>query len=699
MIEIGRLAGQANGAVRVQYGETTMLVTVVMSSAVKQVDYMPLSVEFEERYYAAGKIKGSKWLKREGRPTDEAILTGRVIDRSIRPRFDHRMRNEVQVVATVLTFDRINDADMPALFGASLSLMISDIPFRGPVSSVRVGRINGKFVINPTYAERIISDIDIIVAGTNEKINMIEAGANIVPEKDIADAIAFGFEELKKLNNLQEKISQEIAPVKRDIIVSDRDEALATMVRDFVTPKLDPPTGGGLYAKSKQEFYKNIHEAHDSVLEHVKTALADLPAGKTGDPALPKRLADAEHYFEDTIDKIVHKNILDSEKRPDGRKLDELRDISAEVGVLPQTHGSGLFQRGQTQALSILTLASPGMEQWMESMEIDLTKKRFMHHYTFPPFSVGETGRIGNPGRREIGHGALAERALLPIIPNKDVFPYTIRVVSEILSSNGSSSMASVCGASLALMDGGVPIKMPAAGIAMGLMFDEKDEKYKILTDIQGPEDHHGDMDMKVAGTKDGITAMQMDVKVDGITVDILTKTLEQAKKARLEILDHITRGIATHRPSLSTHAPRIKTIKIDPSKIGMVIGSGGKTINAIIEETKTTIDIEDDGSIFITADSDENMNKAIARIEGLTYEPKPGDEFDGVVTRLMDFGAFVRIAGEMEGMVHVSQISNERVNKPSDVLHVGQEVHVTVREIDEKGRINLTMKKHLAKE
>jgi len=683
MIEIGRLAGQANGSVRIQYGETTVLATAVMSAGVKGVDYMPLTVDYEEKYYAAGKIKGSKWLKREGRPSEEAILTGRVIDRSIRPRFDHRMRNEVQVVATVLSFDQVNDPDMSALFGASLALMISDIPYNGPVSSVRVGRANGQFVINPTYAERITSDIDIIVAGTTEKINMIEAGANMVQEKDMAAAIVFGFEELKKLNALQMKIAQELTPVKKDLMISDRDTTLATMVHDFIAPKLEQ----SLYTKDKQEFYKNIREAHDAVLDHVRTSLA-------ADPDLTKKLADAEHYFEDTIDKIVHKNILESEKRPDGRKLDELRDISAEVGILPHTHGSGLFQRGQTQALSILTLASPGMEQWIETMEIDLTKKRFMHHYAFPPFSVGETGRLGNPGRREIGHGALAERALIPIIPSKDSFPYTIRVVSEILSSNGSSSMASVCGASLALMDGGVPIKTPAAGIAMGLMFDEKGEKFKILTDIQGPEDHHGDMDMKVAGTKDGVTAMQMDVKVEGITEEILIKTLEQAKKARLEILEHMTKGIATHRPSLSSHAPRIKTIKIDPSKIGMVIGSGGKTINAIIEETKTTIDIDDDGSIFITADSDENMDKAIAKIQNLTFEPKPGDEFDGVVTRMMDFGAFVRFAGDKEGMVHVSQISSERINKPSDVLQIGQEVHVIVREIDEKGRINLTMKK-----
>lgn len=683
MIEIGKLAEQADGAVRVQYGETTILATAVMSGGVKGVDYMPLTVDYEEKYYAAGKIKGSKWLKREGRPSEEAILTGRVIDRSIRPRFNHRMRNEVQVVATVLSFDSVNDPDMPALFSASLALMISDIPYRGPVSSARVGRVKGQFVINPTYAERLESDIDIIVAGTSEKINMIEAGAQIVSEKDMADAIMFGFRELQKLNALQEKIAAELAPVKRELTITDKDETLAKLVRDFAAPKLET----GLYTPHKQDFYKNLHAAHDELMDHIRTTFAE-------DPKLGAKLADAEHFFEDEIDRIVHKNILETEKRPDGRKLDELRALSAEVSFLPYTHGSGLFKRGQTQALSILTLASPGMEQWIETMEIELTKKRFMHHYVFPPFSVGETGRLGQPGRREIGHGALAERALIPIIPNKDEFPYTIRVVSEILSSNGSSSMASVCGASLALMDGGVPIKTPAAGIAMGLMFDEAGKEFKVLTDIQGPEDHHGDMDMKVAGTKDGVTAMQMDVKVDGITEAILVKTLEQAKKARLEILSTITSAINTHRPSLSAHAPRIKTIKIDPSKIGMVIGSGGKTINGIIEETGATIDIDDDGSIFITSSSQEGMDRAIERITSLTYEPKPGDEFDGVVTRLLDFGAFVQFAGDKEGMVHVSQISQERINKPSDVLKVGQEVHVTVREVDEKGRINLTMKK-----
>ncbi|MDP2647679.1 MAG: polyribonucleotide nucleotidyltransferase [Candidatus Yanofskybacteria bacterium] len=685
-VEIGRLAEQANGSVRVQYGETSVLVTAVMSSSLKPVDYMPLTVDYEEKYYAAGKIKGSKWIKRETRPSEEAILTGRVIDRSIRPRFDSRMRNEVQVVVTVLSFDGKNDPDMPALFGASLALMISDIPFRGPVAGVRVGRTDGKFILNPTYLERQGGDLDIIVAGTSEKINMIEAGAKIVPEKDIVEAVSSGFAELQKLNQLQQKIAQEVGKPKKELKVAQEDTELAKLVSEISVPLLDPPSGGGLYTPSKQEFYDNIHLAHDTTLDQVRVRLADSPE-------LNKKLAEAERLFEEEINRIVHKNILESEKRPDGRKVDEVRELSADVGVIPHTHGSGLFQRGQTQALSILTLAAPGMEQWIETMEIELTKKRFMHHYVFPPFSVGETGRLGGAGRREIGHGALAERALEPIIPSRDDFPYTIRVVSEILSSNGSSSMASVCGSSLALMDGGVPIKTPAAGIAMGLMFDDKGEKYKILTDIQGPEDHHGDMDMKVAGTKDGITGMQMDVKIDGITPKILEETLDQAKKARLEILEAIGKAINSHRTELSEHAPRVKIVKINPAKIGALIGPQGKMINEIIEKTGVMIDINDDGSVFITSTSPDGMEKALELISDVTYEVKPGDEFDGTVTRLMDFGAFVRIAGTKEGMVHVSQISNERINKPSDILQVGQKVHVTVREIDDKGRINLSMK------
>ncbi len=682
-IEIGRLAGQANGSCRVQYGETTILVTATMSAHSKDVDYFPLSLDYEEKYYAAGKIKGSKWIKRETRPSEEAILAARLIDRSLRPRFNHNIRNEVQVVATILSFDGINDPDIPALFGASLALMISDIPFDGPVAATRVGRVDGKLVFNPTYQERLLSDFDIVVAGTENKINMLETGAKIVPEKEIVEAVAKGHKELKELIKLQKKIADDIATKKKELIVEGRDESLTKVVRDFVDPQLEKV----LYTPHKQEYVEGLHRIQDELAGFVTTQYTDHPE-------LKKKLKEVNIIFEEEIDRIVHKNILDSEKRPDGRKIDELRAISAEVGILPHSHGTGLFNRGTTQALSSLTLAAPGMEQWIETMEIELTKKRFMHHYVFPPFSVGEVGRMGGAGRREIGHGALAERALEPIIPGKDTFPYTIRVVSEILSSNGSSSMASVCGASLAMMDGGVPIKSPAAGIAMGLMFDAKGEKYKVLTDIQGPEDHHGDMDLKVAGTRDGVTAMQMDVKVEGIDEKILEKALDQARKARLEILDHMAKAIKEPRKELSKYAPRVTTIKIDPDKIRMVIGPQGKVINEIIEKTGVDIDIEQDGSVFITSDSPDGMEKAIKWIDMITYEPKPGDEFDGKVTRIMDFGAFVEFMPGHEGMVHVSEISSEHIRRPSDVLKTGQSVHVKIKQIDELGRINLTMRK-----
>ena len=686
-MEIGRLANQANGSCRVQYGETTVLITATMSAHQKSVDYMPLSVDYEEKYYAAGKIKGSKWIKRESRPSEEAILSGRLIDRSIRPRFDQRIRNEIQVVATVLTFDGINDPDMPALFGASLALMISDIPFDGPIAGIRVGRIDGKLIFNPTYLERQSSDFDIVVAGTENRINMIEAGAKIVPEKDMAEAIKNAFKEFQKLIKFQKEIVKDIAPKKKELVVSSRDDALAGVVSDFVTPKLEKV----LYTPHKQEYVEGLHRTSDELVEYIKTQYA-------GNPELDKKTKDALQIFEDEIDRIVHKNILESEKRPDGRKIDQLRALSAEVGVLPHSHGTGLFNRGTTQALSVLTLASPGMEQWIETMEIDLTKKRFMHHYVFPPFSVGEVGRMGGLGRREVGHGALAERALLPLIPSKDDFPYTIRVVSEILSSNGSSSMASVCGSTLAMMDGGVPIKDLAAGIAMGLMFDPSTNsgqvpKYKILTDIQGPEDHHGDMDLKVAGTKDGVTAMQMDVKIEGINQEILEKTLEQAKKARLEILSVLSGALKEPRKELSVYAPRIQTIKINPEKIGAVIGPQGKIINDIIDKTGATIDIEDDGSVFITSDTQDGMDKAIAMIKDITYEAKIGDEFDGTVVAIKDFGAFVEILPGKDGMVHISEMSAQRVNRVTDILKMGQKVHVWVKGVDENGRISLTMK------
>lgn len=683
VIEFGRLANLANGSVYVQYGNSAVMVTAVMTSSARSgIDYMPLSVDYEERYYAAGKIKGSKWIKREGRPSEEAILSGRLIDRSLRPRFDHRIRNDIQVVATVLSFDGQNDPDMPALFGASLALMTSNIPFNGPVASVRVGRIDGKLVFNPTYADRAKSDFDIVVAGTSNKINMIEAGASIVPEKDIAESIVAGFKEFQKLISLQQKITKEMNPVKQQLAFAETDEQLKKEVKAFLAPLLEK----SIYTKVKQEYVEGMASAKKGLAEHIKKTFKDSAD-------LDKKIKESEHLFEEEVNDIVHQNVLTSEKRPDSRKLDELRSLNASVAILPSTHGSGLFQRGTTQVLSILTLASPGLEQWIETMEIDLTKKRFMHHYSFPPYSVGETGRMGGTGRRDIGHGALAERALLPVIPDKDAFPYTIRMVSETLASNGSSSMASVCGSSLALMDGGVPITDAVAGIAMGVMFDEKGDKYKILTDIQGPEDHHGDMDFKVAGTKDGITAMQMDVKVEGISGEVLEKALVQAKKARLEILEKMNSSITKPRSELSPLAPRVQVIKIDPEKIGAVIGKGGETINKIIEATGADIDIEDDGTVFITCNSAEGMKKALKIIEEITYEPKSGDEFDGPVTRLLDFGAMVEFMPGREGLVHVSEISKERIRRPSDILKVGQKVHVKVKNVDDYGRINLTMK------
>lgn len=683
IVEFGRLANLANGSVYVQYGNTAVLVTAVMSSSIKAgIDYMPLSVDYEERYYAAGKIKGSKWIKREGRPSEEAILSGRLIDRSLRPRFDHRIRNDIQVVATVLSFDGQNDPDMPALFGASMALMSSNIPFNGPVAGIRVGRIDGKLVFNPTYEQRLLSDFDIVVAGTGNRINMIEAGASIVGEDGISQAVSEGFKSFQKLIELQNKIAGEMKPVKQNLALAEADEDLKKLVADYSDSNLEKV----IYTKVKQEYVDGMAKLRSGLAELIKEKYKD-------DHDLAAKLKEANHLFEEEVDKIVHKNILESEKRPDFRKLDEIREISVDVNALPYSHGTGLFQRGTTQVLSILTLASPGMEQWVETMEIELTKKRFMHHYAFPPYSVGEVGRMGGTGRRDIGHGALAERALIPVIPSKEEFPYTIRMVSETLASNGSSSMGSVCGSSLALMDGGVPIKSGVAGIAMGVMFDEQGKNYKILTDIQGPEDHHGDMDFKVAGTKDGVTAMQMDVKVEGITVEVLDHALAQAKKARLEILEKMNALIAKPRPELSPLAPRVKTIKIDPEKIGAVIGKGGETINKIIELTKAEIDIEDDGSIFITCVSAEGMDRAIKMIEDLTFEAKPGDEFDGPVSRLLDFGAMVEYLPGREGLVHVSEISKERIGRPSDVLKVGQRVHVRVKNIDDYGRINLTMK------
>lgn len=690
-VEIGRLAGQANGSCVVRYGETTVLVTATMSAYPKTANYFPLAVDYEEKYYAAGKIKGSRWIKRETRPSEEAILTGRLIDRALRPRFDQRMRHEVQIVPTVLTFDGINDPDVPALFGASLALMISDIPFAGPVAGMRVGRIKGQLVFNPSYQERMESDFDVFVGGTENKVNMLEAGLKIVPEEEVVKAVDQAFDFIRVLTDFQKEILKDFSVKKHQVEVRDFDPALVKMVHDFISPKLEKV----LYTPHKLEYVEGLNRTSEELKNYLQEQFTDHPE-------LAKKLEEANQLFEKEIDRIVHTNILMEEKRPDGRKIDEIRELSAETAILPHSHGSGLFNRGTTQVLSVLTLASPGMEQWVETMEIELSKKRFMHHYIFPPFSVGEVGRIGFAGRREIGHGALAERALEPIVPLKENFPYTIRVVSETLSSNGSSSMASVCGSSLALMDGGVPITSPVAGIAMGLMFDQElqelsdknqEPKYKILTDIQGPEDHHGDMDLKVAGTANGLTALQMDVKIEGITSEILSQALRQARKARLEILKVLTGVIAQPRKELSPFAPRILSLKINPEKIRVLIGPQGKTIHEIIDQTGVEIDVEDDGSVFVTADSQEAIQRAETMIKNITYEEKPGDQFEGKVTRLLDFGAFVEYLPGREGLVHVSEISKERTNHPADVLKVGQKVRVRVKNIDDYGRINLTMK------
>ncbi|MEK7123832.1 MAG: polyribonucleotide nucleotidyltransferase, partial [Patescibacteria group bacterium] len=593
-IEISSLAEQANGSVIVRHGETIVMVSCVMAKSQREgMDFFPLLVDYEERFYAAGKILGSRFIKREGRPAEEAILNARLIDRSIRPRFDQRMRNDVQVVAVILSYDGQNDPDIAALIGASAALSISNIPWDGPVAGVRVGRVDGKFIINPTHEEREKSDFDLLVAGMAEKINMIEAGAKEVPESVLVEAMEVAQKEIKKLADFQSSIVEEINPQKAKIEFKETNPEILEMLRKHISVRL----ADALFEKDKTARQLKVDELKNEWKAFLKEKYDE------------DEMKGGLRLFDNEIDHIVHKNILEKEKRADGRKLDELRELSAQAGFLPRAHGSGVFVRGQTKALSVLTLGGPGDQQFMEGMEFK-GWKRFMHHYNFPGYSVGEVSPVRSTGRREIGHGALAEKAIKPLIPDEAEFPYTIRIVSEILSSNGSSSMASVCGSTLALMDAGVPIKNPAAGIAMGLMMDEEGN-YKVLTDIQGPEDHHGDMDFKCAGTKDGVTALQMDVKIEGVTLRILKDTLEQARKARLEILETILGAISAPRPELSKYAPRILSLKINPEKIGRVIGPGGKVINEIIAVTGAAIDIEDDGSVFITSEKAESGQKA----------------------------------------------------------------------------------------
>lgn len=671
------LTNQANGSVILKYGNTSVLATAVMSENIKEgLGYFPLTVDYEEKFYATGAILGSRFMRREGKPSDEAILSGRVIDRTIRPLFDQRIRNEIQIIVTVLSIDE-DDPDVLGVTAASIALGASDIPWNGPVSAVRVGKFNGDFTVNPTYniRDNKESEFDLLACGKDGNINMIEIGANESDERTLSNALEEASKVIEKIQIFQQKIISEVGKEKQIIKLEDYSEELKTLFKKGIAHKLE----GAVFSGAGKT---GIHALYD---EWMTLFIDTFPESDKNT---------AEDYFEEMIDKILHNKAINEDKRPDGRAMNEVRELFAQAGGVSEIiHGTGIFYRGGTHILSALTLGGPGDSQIINSMESQDIEKRFMHHYNFPPYSVGETGRIGGLNRRMIGHGALAEKALLPIIPTQKEFPYTIRIVSEVLASNGSSSMGSVCGSTLALMDGGVPIKKPVAGIAMGLMLNEKGE-YKVLTDIQGPEDEHGDMDFKVAGTKDGVTAIQMDVKVDGVPIKILTQALEDAKQARLQILEVIEKEIKAPREQTSKHAPKIETLTIKEDQIGLIIGPGGKTINEIKDSTGVTeITIEQDGTVYIIGKGD-TTEKARAIVEGMTREYKAGEKFDGEVTKVLDFGAFVKIGHNTEGLVHISELAPYRINNVGDVVSVGEIVPVIIKEIDDRDRINLSIKR-----
>ena len=689
-VEVKNLAEQANGNILVSYGDTLVLSTSVMSESKREgVDFFPLTVDYEERYYAAGKILGSRYIRRESRPSDEAITTSRLIDRTIRPLFPENLKRETQIIITCLSWDRENDPDIIGLIAASIAISESEIPWSGPITVVRIGRLkNGEMIINPTYAEREMSDLDLVLAAVSSEasakeegilINMIEAEAAEVPEEVILKAVDFARPYLEKIINFQNQIIREVAKEKIKIETLPQNLELEKEIKEFLGARLEK----ALFQPRKTERVEDISTLKEELIFYIEGKYPGMGKGKY-----------VKDFFEKEIERLIHENIILKERRPDGRKLDELREISCQVGLLPRTHGSGLFCRGQTKALSILTLGTPGDVKLLQGMEI-IGKKRFMHHYNFPPYSTGEVKPIRGPGRRDIGHGMLVEKALLSLIPSFEDFPYTMRIVSEILSSNGSTSMASVSSSSLALMDAGVPIKNPAAGIALGLMQDKKGN-YKILTDIQGPEDHHGDMDFKIAGTKNGITAIQMDVKIEGISEKILREALEQGKKVRNQILEKIKEVLEKPRRELSPFAPRILTIQINPEKIREVIGPGGKVINEIIRECGVSIDVEETGKIFVTAEKEEAAKKAIDWIKNITREAKVGEIFQGKVKKILDFGAFVEILPNQEGLLHISQISPSRVTRIEDFFRVGDIISVKVISIDEQGRINLSLMKKI---
>ncbi len=670
-IETGKLAGQAGGAVTVRLGDTIVFAAATMGGVREGTDFFPLTVDYEERMYAGGRIPGS-FFRREGKPSEDAILISRLTDRPIRPLFPEHMRNEVQVIMFSLSADTENALDMLAVNAASAALMISDIPWGGPIGAVRIGRVNGELVANPTFSEREQSDIDLRIAGTRDAILMVECGSDIISEEDMVKALLFGHQSLQPLIEAQEKMAAEIGKTKREVELGGVDPNLIEQVRAKAVAGLQTLFEAPY---KKAEMYGGIDALRDSIT-------AELTAeDETFKPQIPEA-------FETVLKEVVRGRILEKGVRPDGRNTTEIRPIWCEVGVSPRAHGSGLFTRGETQVITLATLGTPKEAQELDNLS-PIDSKRYIHHYNFPPYCTGEVKRMGGQSRREIGHGALAERALVPVIPDEKVFPYTLRLVSEVLSSNGSSSMASVCGSTLALMDTGVPIKSPVAGVAMGLIKEQ--DRFQILTDIMGMEDHLGDMDFKVAGTWEGITALQMDIKIKGITAEIMTQALEQARKARLFILGKMLEVIAEPRPDLKPHAPRITTIQIPVEKIGAIIGPGGKMIRAIQEETNTKIDIDDDGTIFIAATDGLAEAAARERIESLIEVPQLGRIYTGKVVRTTDFGAFVEILPNTDGMVHISQLDTERVASVEDVVQVGDEITVMITGIDDAGKIRLS--------
>jgi polyribonucleotide nucleotidyltransferase len=679
ILETGRLAKQANAAVTVRYGDTVVLSTVTASNEPKDLDFFPLTVNYEEKLYAVGKIPGG-FIKREGRPSEKAILASRLTDRPIRPLFPEGFRNDIQIVSMVMSVDQECSPEIAAMIGTSAALSISDVPFNGPIGGVIVGRVDGKFVVNPTMEQAEKSDIHLVVAGTKDAIMMVEAGADEVPEEVMLEAIMFGHDEIKKIVAVIEEFVQKAGKPKMEVKLHSVGAEVSNAVREFAQARLVE----AIKIPEKHARQDAIDVVNAEAVDHFKEIYAETP----------DKMDDVKETLYDIVKEEVRRLITHDKIRPDGRGLEEIRPIDCDISLLPRTHGSGLFTRGQTQALSVCTLGPLGDVQILDGLDLTETK-RFMHHYNFPPFSVGEARPLRPPGRREIGHGALGERALEPIIPSEVDFPYTIRLVSEVLESNGSTSQASICASTLALMDAGVPIKAPVAGIAMGLIKDG--EHFSILSDIQGMEDHLGDMDFKVAGTAKGVTALQMDIKIDGIDRSILQKSLQQAKEGRMFILSKMTSRINEPKQSLSPYAPKILTMHINPDKIRDVIGAGGKIINKIIEDTGVKIDIEQDGRVFI-ASSNEAMNeKARSIIEGIVKEVVIGETYLGTVKRVEKFGAFVEILPGKEGLVHISQLSNDRVAKVEDVVNVGDSITVKVTEIDNQGRINLSRKATIA--